>query len=129
MDQPPPAPLGYDNPYGNPYGPPPPWPQQQPPRKPWRFVIQFFVGLLLGGAASGVVWALGWERYMGSGSNGWAILAVPGVKLMAAIVCFCLPGWRGLGAGILLSIALGTLIFFVTCASHLNAIAWPARMA
>ena len=119
MQQPPPALLGYNNPYGA----PPPWPPpppRQPPSSPWRFVLQFLGGLLFGGAVSGVVWALGWVRYLGPGSNGWAIIAVPGLKLAAAIVCFCLPGWRGLGAGILLSVGIGSLIFFVTCATHIN---------
>jgi hypothetical protein len=76
--------------------------------------------LVVGGGISAIVWGLGWERAVGSNSNGWALVAVPGLKLATAIVCFCLPGWRGLGAGILLSIAAGALIFFVTCFSHLN---------
>jgi hypothetical protein len=116
MDQPPPAPLGYNNPYGP---PPPQW--GPPPAKPWRFILQVLAGLALGSVASAVVWALGWEQFMGSGSSGGALLAVPGIKFAAAIVCFCLPGWRGLGLGLLLSIGIGALIFFVTCAAHFDA--------
>jgi hypothetical protein len=82
----------------------------------WR---RFFSGLALGTAMSAVVWIAGFDRLVNHGS-GLALFLVPGVKLAAGICGLCLRGWRSFGAGILVSIALGFLIFFGVCATNLK---------
>jgi hypothetical protein len=89
-------------PLGN---PPPPIPSSS-----GSVLLRFFIGLLIGIAGSVVVWIVGWERFVDKGS-GLAILIVPGLKLVAGMTFIFIPRWRSFGAGILVSIALGFLIF------------------
>src|SRR5260221_8338550 len=72
---------------------------------------RFFAGLILGTAVSAIIWVAGFDRLVNHGS-GLALFLVPGVKLTAGIWTFCMRGWRSFGAGMLISIALGFLIFF-----------------
>jgi hypothetical protein len=120
---------------------PPPLPPDQPPLPPHHaptlsyqqpgamrpapqdpgglsFLLQFLIGALGGAAVSAVAWIAGWKFI--NGNAGVVVFIVPGVKLVAGITLLCLPRWRGLGAGIMVSIALGFLIFFGTCVAHLN---------
>ncbi|MDB5291812.1 MAG: hypothetical protein JWL69_3053 [Phycisphaerales bacterium] len=85
-------------------------------RKIWR---RFFGGLILGTLVSAVIWVAGFDRLVNHGS-GLALFLVPGVKFGAGITALCMRGWRSFGAGILVSIALGFLIFFGMCASSLK---------
>jgi hypothetical protein len=105
-------PLSYQD-YSTPRAGPPPVP-------PGRIILQFFAGLLGGGAISAVVWILGFNAVTGPGNGGLLLLIVPGVKLAIGITFLCIRGWRMLGGGILLSIALGFLIFFFTCVSQIK---------
>ena len=80
------------------------------PSQPGRVVLLFFLGLGLGVAVSILVWIFGWERFSFEGST-VAIILVPSLKLAAGLGLVFTPRWRSLGAGILVSIALGVLIF------------------
>ena len=80
-------------------------------------VLRFFIGLGLGAIVSTIIWIAGWNVV--NKSNGSPLLIVPGIKLVAGIVCVCFRGWRSFGAGILVSIALGALILFGSCFAHL----------
>jgi hypothetical protein len=75
-------------------------------------------GFVAGCLISWVTWSLGWNALVEHG-GGSALWVVPSVKFAGAMICMLVPGWRSFGAGLLLSIGAGALIFFVTCASHL----------
>jgi hypothetical protein len=95
---------------------------RQPPLPPVsaRLTLRwFFIGLLSGTALSAIVWIFAFKAMEGAFAGG-AMLAIPILKLSTGITCLCLRGWRSLGAGILVSLALGFLIFFGVCAAHLG---------
>ena len=122
MEQPPPLPPQPPRPPPQPVVPlgyqQPGYPPAAPPAFGVRVWFQFLGGFLIGSAVSAVVWVLGWSPFVEHGS-GWPIFVVPGVKLVVAIIFLCFRGYRGWGGGVLLSIGMGVLIFFVTCAAHL----------
>jgi hypothetical protein len=103
-----PAALGYQ-----PVGMMPPAPSGR------RFLWLFLIGALGGAAVSAVAWIAGWNLI--NGNAGFVVFVVPALKLAAAIPLLCFRRWRGLGAGLMVSIALGFLIFFGTCMTHLKA--------
>jgi len=70
----------------------------------------FFGGLLLGTGLSAILWALQFTESLAHGL-GLLVVLVPAAKLGAGIMGLCLHGWRAFGAGMLVSIALGILIF------------------
>ncbi|HET6249776.1 MAG TPA: hypothetical protein VFE47_18950 [Tepidisphaeraceae bacterium] len=107
----PPAPLGYQN------GPIPAIPRTTYSAR--DTLIRFFAGLLLGAAVSAILWVGGW-KYVTTGYSGLLILIVPAIKLIAGITLVCIRRWRAFGAGILVSIALGVLIFFGACVANFN---------
>ena len=76
---------------------------------------QFFLGLALGTLFSAVVWIAGWDFLSGAGA-----LGVPLVKSGTGVGLLLVPGRWSAGGGVLVSLALGFLIFFGTCASHLK---------
>ena len=80
---------------------------------------QLWLGLGFGAVISVLVWGAGWDALDAHGM-GAALLIVPAVKLVAAIVLMCFARYRGLGAGLLISICLGGLIFFGNCVAHLK---------
>lgn len=92
-----------------------------PPPSPWRAspAIRLLAGFLTGTALSAAVWTGGWTPLVQRGS-GDILWIVPAVKVLASVVCLCIPGWRSFGAGVLASLAIGFLIFFVTCAANLK---------
>jgi hypothetical protein len=111
---------------------PPPLPPNRPPLayKPWakppgaasnglRFLWLFLIGALGGAAVSAVAWIGGWEAINKNGAD-FLVFVIPGIKLAAGIPLLCFNRWRGLGAGLMVSIALGFLIFFGTCMTHMN---------
>lgn len=107
---------------------PPPLPPRAPnfqppgaiqPTPPGRNVLWFFIGLIAGTVLSAIVWIFGFRSLDSTFASG-AIFVMPALKLATGITCLCLRGWRSLGAGILVSLALGFLIFFGVCASHLG---------
>jgi hypothetical protein len=104
---PPPIPVNYQS------------PMTPPPRRGWSTGMQMLAGLGLGTLVSLIIWVGGW-RYINEGKGVSLIVIVPLVKLIAGVTFLCFRGWRGFGGGILLSIALGFLIFFVTCAANLK---------
>ena len=89
------------------------------PPPPGRNVLRFFIGLIAGTAVSAVVWLIGFQTPDSAFGSG-AVLILPTIKIVGGIACLCFPGWRSLGAGILVSLALGFLIFFGMCATHLG---------
>ena len=93
--------------------PPPPGPRPVSP------ALRLLAGFLAGTALSAAVWIGGWTPLVQRGS-GDILWVVPAVKVLASVVCLCIPGWRSFGAGVLASLAIGFLIFFVTCAVNLK---------
>ncbi|MDB5334348.1 MAG: hypothetical protein JWP03_5499 [Phycisphaerales bacterium] len=87
----------------------------QSPQERRRSFQGFFGGLLLGTLVSVVAWGCQFSGF-GIPGLGSSILLLPGLKLGAGVVGLCMPRWRKFGAGILVSIALGILIFFGMCA-------------
>lgn len=91
---------------------PPPIPAPAGVGSPGRHVL---IGLLIGGALSLVTWPIVFVS-----DNGNAILIALGVlvglKLIVGIALIARGPWtRFYGIGLLISIALGGLIFFGTC--------------
>jgi len=110
----PPSKLDYLNPESQ---PPPPFNQE-------RFVL----GLGLGVVASFLIWFLGWNRLFNNSvaptkfwiPSWWIVLLlVPALKIAISVVLMSWPRWRSCGIGLLISIPLGALIFFGSCAAHL----------
>jgi len=95
-------------------------PNVTPPQPAGRYLVW---GLIIGSAMSAIMWIAGWNPLV-EGGNGVALYIVPGTKLVVAITLICLRGpgrrpARMFGVGILLSIAVGFLIFFGSCFAHL----------
>jgi hypothetical protein len=103
--------------------PPPPNLDYRPPeprgsRNPWatnslKLLAGFGAGVLL----STAVWVFGWNPLPRRGSDSVAY-TVLGIKTLACVVLMFIPGWRSLGAGVLLSIGVGVLIFIGTCGGN-----------
>ncbi len=94
----------------------------QPPPLPigsGRAVLRFFIALLIGTAISAITWIAGWQTF-DRGGDGYLILLIPGIKLATAIPLLIQRRWRAAGAGLLTSVPIGALIFFGSCASHMN---------
>ena len=120
----------------------PPFPPNQPPRPPHEtpafgyqspgamqppaapgglgFLWLFLIGAVGGAAVSAVAWLAGFNAIVKGSSISVLIVVIPVVKLGAGITLLCFRRWRGLGAGIMVSIALGFLIFFGTCMTHIT---------
>ncbi|HWE00974.1 MAG TPA: hypothetical protein VG326_01095 [Tepidisphaeraceae bacterium] len=109
---PPPNALSYQAPG---QGPP------LPPLSAAQTLRLFFAGLTLGTALSAIVWIIAFRFEIGMFAGG-AMVVIPLLKLSTGIIFVCRRGWRSLGAGILVSLALGFLIFFGVCAAHLGGI-------
>jgi hypothetical protein len=101
----PPIPMNYQTP-GTP-----------PPRRGLSTGLQMLIGLMAGTLVSAIVWIGGW-KYVNDGSAASAIVIVPGLKFVVGVTLLCIRGLRGYGGGILVSIALGFLIFFFACAAN-----------
>jgi hypothetical protein len=71
-------------------------------------------GLLIGVAVSALVWGLLWNHM----SSPLAIGLIVG-KLAVAFVCLMVRYWRPFGQGMIVSVAVGCLIFFGRCAMSL----------
>jgi len=76
----------------------------------------FFAGLIIGTTASGLIWWLGRRPFVMNLSEK-AILIVLTTKVTIAIATIVVERTRGFGLGLLVSIAIGGLIFFGVCAS------------
>lgn len=70
----------------------------------------------MGTTASGLIWWLGRMPLIMNGT-GRAVLVVAGTKLTIAFAAMVFRKTRGFGVGLLVSIAIGGLIYFGTCAS------------
>jgi hypothetical protein len=81
-------------------------------------VRNFFVGLLAGSLVSFVAWVAGWQAVERSAAGAAMLIVIPSVKLLAGATLLFFRQWATLGAGILCSIAIGFLIFFVQCAAN-----------
>ena len=76
---------------------------------------QLMAGLLIGVTASAVVWGLLWNNSVLL----VALLFLIGAKLGVAAVCLAMRDHRPFGQGVMLSMAVGGLIFFGRCAMSL----------
>ena len=78
-----------------------------------------WIGLAAGAAISAVVWGVAWHPIM-DGPHGMTwLIAIPLAKLVIAVLLTGFAETRTVGAGLLLSIGLGILIFFGSCFAHL----------
>ena len=77
-------------------------------------VRRLFVAIVIGCIISALVWGLGWH-YFDQGGGTYLIFLVPGVKIVAAIVLLFYRQWRTFAAGLLVSVALGALIWMAAC--------------
>jgi len=91
-------------------------PDHGQPGSPHRFIS----GLLVGSMVSACVWVVWWSLANQTINDGWVLIALPVAKVAACILCLCFPRWRAVGAGLLVSIAVGFLIFFGICALNLK---------
>lgn len=71
----------------------------------------FLAGLCLGVLVSAVVWIVGWDAFQHSPRIAYLMWGLPIGKLLAAIAIIFVPRWRGFGIGLLVSVAIGALIF------------------
>lgn len=109
MSQPPP--LDYRN---------PPVPG---PREP--FARQFLIGLGCGSLVSLILWCGGWDALMRTEKRFATVgvltlAAVPLIKLVFGIGMIVRRTYKGAGAGLITSIAVGALIFFGACVGHIG---------
>jgi hypothetical protein len=105
--------------------PPPLVPNYLPPLPPALPPRGYPLLEFLGGAAAGtIVSAVTWIITFYADKTGSSILIflvlIPVVKVAMSITFLCLHRWRMLGAGILVSLPLGALIFFGVCASNIK---------
>lgn len=90
---------------------------QQPPNAPER---QMMIGLGAGVAVSLVVWGLGWNALDRSNAGGVVFIGVPALKVIVGFALLLPAKSRAIGAGVLISLAMGALIFFGSCFAHLR---------
>lgn len=76
--------------------------------------FRFFIGLVVGSVASLIFWPVVWNSKDGGFFAAWFVTA----KIGAMIVCFCFDGKREVGAGLLVSLIIGFMIFFGVCAAN-----------
>lgn len=85
-------------------------PRPPGPRQAWlRFVAGFATGTLF----SLIAWRWCWDAILGIGCV--AIVGVPVMKMAFGIALTSDVRWRTFGAGVLLSMAIGALIFAHQC--------------
>lgn len=110
---------------------PPPFPAQalnyqtqnkyQPEPLDYSPVKRFFMGTLIGTGVSAAIWIGGQKMFSGTGDAALIVaLSILGIKFVAFITCMFLRRWRTFGVGLLVSLALGFLIFFGVCTVNLN---------
>lgn len=75
---------------------------------------RFVIGLVAGSVASLIFWPAVWNSSGGPVFILWFILA----KLGAVAILFCFDGKREIGAGLLVSLLIGFMIFFGVCAAN-----------
>lgn len=83
---------------------------------------RFMMGLLLGTGVSGIVWLPGMPALFNSSGDALfqVAFALLGLKFLSFIVCMFLPRWRAFGAGLLVSMVTGVMIFFGVCLALLS---------
>jgi hypothetical protein len=113
MTEPPPQPL--------PYRKPDPVREPPDPQSTWG---RFITGLSIGTGVSAVLW-IGGAAATGHAVAvvifGLAAVVVPGTKLVVGISMLKQPPWKSFGAGLLASLALGSLILFGVCFGAMTA--------
>src|SRR4051812_10096791 len=78
---------------------------------------KLIVGFVIGSVISALCWIVGWNALVDRG-GALVLIAVPTIKLVFGLGLMASPRARPLGVGVLLSIAMGALIFFGSCAAH-----------
>ena len=75
--------------------------------------------MLVGTGISAIIWGAAWNPTMGGPHSGTWLVVVPLAKILGACVLLMFERTRTAGVGVLISIALGVLIFFGSCFAHL----------
>jgi hypothetical protein len=75
----------------------------------WR---RYLGGVCVGTALSAFVWLPAYDALVRHGS-GLALYLVALAKLLLAVAGFCTRGWRSFAVGVLVSIAVGSLILYM----------------
>lgn len=92
-----------------------------PPLPPPRRGLAVFFGILGGVIVSGIVWPLAFWSQSGAAILVALVVLVAG-KLTSSIVLIVRSNrWRFHAIGLLISIALGGIIFFFSCAAGITA--------
>jgi hypothetical protein len=110
---------------------PPPFPKQpleyqsfnrfQPPPLDYSPGKRFGVALLIGTGLSALIYIAGSGMFKGTGDAILIVsLSVVAIKFVTFISCMFLRRWRTFGVGILVSIALGFMIFFGVCTMNIG---------
>jgi len=93
----------------------------QPPPLDYSPLKRFFLGILLGTGVSGIAYFGGMSLFNDNGDTIFMVcLSILAIKFIAFITCMFLSGWRTFGMGLLVSIALGFMIFFGVCTMSLG---------
>lgn len=79
-------------------------------------MLKFLGGVAIGSAFSGLLWSVAFDEVL---SNFWSFVTAAMIVLLLKVglagFFSGVPGWRSFGVGLLISIAVGALIFTSTC--------------
>ena len=92
---------------------------QPPEPPPPSGAGQFIFGLLTGIVISFVVWFAGWNA--ADGVHGESIFyTVLTIKIFGGMALLFLTSYRRVGLGLIVSLPIGALIFFMSCSAHVS---------
>lgn len=91
---------------------------------PRGLMRQFLLGLGVGVAISLLAWVAGWST-LDQTSYGWAMFyVVIGFKVIGGVTAACFRRYRLIGIGLIVSLPIGAMIFFTSCAAHFTSGSW-----